>query len=61
MAADEDEAILQIQTTLDATEPAPFYLATAASPCIAPLLAPYETVAPVYSSSLDPSRGPPTS
>ncbi len=58
-SGDEDEALLQIQTTLDATEPAPLYFATAAAPCIDPLLAPYEKVPPVYSSSLDPSRGPP--
>jgi len=58
---DEDEALLQIQTTLDATEPAPLYFATAAAPCIDPLLAPYEKVPPVYSLSLDPPRGPPPS
>src|SRR5215470_5980510 len=58
---DEDEALVQIQTMLDATEPPPLYFESAAAPCIDPLLAPYEKVPPVYSSSLDPSRGPPTS
>lgn len=58
---DEDDAIFQIETNLNATQPTPLYVATTGSPCVDVLLAQYEAFAPFYIPSLDSPRGPPTS
>jgi hypothetical protein len=58
---DEDDAILQIQTNLSASQLGTFHVATAPAPCVDLLIVQYETFAPFWVSSLDPARGPPTS
>jgi hypothetical protein len=58
---DEDAAIFQIHTNLNATGSTALYVAAAPSPCVDLVLPQYETFAPFHIFSLDPSRGPPTS
>jgi hypothetical protein len=58
---DEDDAIVHIQTHLNAIEPPDYYVAASLTPCVSPPLQWYESRVPVLVVSPHAIRAPPAS